>query len=133
MRTTLMRTGMIALAGGAGLALWQHRLAFWPIAALLVFWFSFGGHWVEILFLNWLRPRISSRRSVQVAARIGTWYIGGTALAQGMLLTAKSFAGFESARWPAWWLGGLVFIGVELVVHLVLLLGGWRNFYDGRG
>ncbi len=40
---------------------------------------------------------------------------------------------FRPPRWPAWWLGGLAFIGIELVAHLALLLRGRPSFYDGRG
>jgi hypothetical protein len=40
---------------------------------------------------------------------------------------------FQRAHWPRWWLGGLVFIGIELVAHLVLRLRGRPNFYNGRG
>jgi hypothetical protein len=69
-------------------------------------------------------------------ARLGVWFVGGTGLALGMGLTAMAL-GFPPAQWrawgPAWWLGGLVFIGIELVVHLALQLRGRPSFYDGRG
>ena len=58
---------------------------------------------------------------MHVAARVGVWFVGGTALAIGMGLTAMAFDGFRPAHWPAWWLGGLAFIGIELVAHVVLL------------
>ncbi len=96
-------------------------------------WFSLGGHWVELWFLNWLRPRLSAARAVQVGARVGAWFVGGTGLAVGMALPALVLAGFRPAQWPAWWLGGLAFIGLELVVHLVLQLRGRPSFYSGRG
>ncbi len=34
--------------------------------------------------------------------------------------------------WP-WWLGGLAFIAIELLVHLVLQLCGRPSFCNGRG
>jgi hypothetical protein len=58
------------------------------------------------------------------------WWIG---LAVGMGLTAMALAGFRPAHWPVWWLGGLAFIGIELVAHLVLQLRGRPSFYNGRG
>lgn len=107
------------------------------MATLLVLWLSFGGHWVELWFLNWLRPRLSGARAVQVGARALVWFVGGTVLAIGMGLTAMAPGGFRPARWsawgPAWWLGGLAFIGIELVIHLVLQLRGRPSFYNGRG
>lgn len=133
LRTTLMRTGAIALVVGAVLARWWGGLARWPMATLLVLWPSLGGHWVEIWFLNWLRPRLSTTRAVQIGARVGMWFVGGTVLAIGMRLTAMALAGFRPAHSPAWWLGGIAFIGIELIAHLVLQLRGRPSFYNGRG
>src|SRR5258708_4677715 len=133
LRVTLVRTGTIALVVGAVLARWWGGLAGWPMATLLVLWPSFGGHWLELWFLNWLRPRLSIARAVQVGARVGVWFVGGAGLGLGMGLTAMALAGFRPAQWPAWWLGGLAFIGIELVVQLVLQLRGRPTFYNGRG
>jgi hypothetical protein len=131
-----VRTGTIALVVGAVLARWWGGLARWPMATLLALWPSLGGHWVELWFLNWLRPRLSDVRPVQVGARVGVWFVGGAGLALGMALTAMALGGFRSAQWSAWrtaWLGGLAFIGIELVVHLALQLRGRPSFYNGRG
>jgi ABC-type uncharacterized transport system permease subunit len=133
LRITVLRTGLIAIVVGAVLARLWGGPARWPVASLLVLWPSFGGHWIEIWFLNWLRPRISTSRSLQVAARVGVWFVGGTGLAFGMGLTAMALAGIRPAKWPAWWLGGLAFIGIELATHLVLQLRGRPSFYNGRG
>ena len=133
LRITMLRNGMIAIVVGGVLAGLRGGLARWPLATLLVLWPSFGGHWVEVWFLNWLRPRLSSARGMQVAARVGVWFVAGTSLAIGMCLTAMALAGFRPARWPAWWIGGLAFIGIELVAHLVLQLRGQPSFYNGRG
>ncbi len=133
LRTTLLRTGTIAVIVGAVLARFSGGLARWPMATLLVLWPSLGGHWVEVWFLNWLRPRLSIVRGVQVAARVAAWFVGGIGLAICMRWTAIALTGFRKAHWPAWWLGGLAFIGIELVAHLVLQLRGRPSFYNGRG
>jgi len=127
-----MRTGTIALLIGAVLAYRHGGLACWPIATLLVLWPSFGGHWVEVWFLNYLRPRLPATRIVQIAARALVWFIGGIVLFLGMRLTAALLT-FRPQHWPAWWIGGLAFIALELVVHLILQLRRQPNFYNGRG
>jgi hypothetical protein len=101
---TLLRTGTIAIVVGAVLAQFWGGLARWPMATLLVLWPSLGGHWVELWFLNWLRPRLSAARRVQVAARVGVWFVGGIGLAIGMGLTAMAIGGFRlaQARLVAW-------------------------------
>ena len=133
LRSTLVRTVAIALILGAGLALWRGGLSRWPLASLLVFWYSFGGHWVEIAFLNGLRPHISPARVMQVAARVGMWFVGGVALGAGVVFTAKTLGGFPTAQQSAWWMGGLALIAVELVAHLPMQMRGQRCFYNGRG
>jgi hypothetical protein len=131
LRTTLLRTGALALAGGALLAHWMGGLTRWPLATLFVLWFSFGGHWVELFFLNALRPRLPAARRVQVAARLAVWFAGGTILGLGIAFTAM-LAAYPGRR-IAWWLAGAAFVVVELLVHLGAQMRGRPNFYDGRG
>jgi hypothetical protein len=53
LRTTLLRTGIIALVVGAVLARSWGGVARWPAATLLALWPALGGHLVELWFLNW--------------------------------------------------------------------------------
>lgn len=134
LRATLGRTVAIAAIVGAALAAASHGgLKRWPLMTLLVLWPSFGGHWLELGFLNALRPRLSAARAMQVLARFLIWFLGGSILALGMLLTATALGTLPRAQFPRWWLGGLAFIGIELVVHLILQLRGKPSFYNGRG
>jgi hypothetical protein len=50
-----------------------------------------------------------------------------------MALTARVLGGVRSGRWPAWYFGGLAFLGLELAIHLWLQLRGRPSFYNGRG
>ncbi len=86
----MARTGTFALVVGAVLAGWFGGMTQWPMATVLVFWVTFGGHWVEVWFLNNLRPRLPVARAVQAGVRIGAWFMGGIGLALGMRLTALS-------------------------------------------
>ncbi len=133
LRATLLRNGTIAIVVGAVLALSRGGLPRWPMDTLLALWPALGGHWVEVWFLNWLRPRISVGRGAQLAARVSVWFVGGIALAIAMRWTAMVLGGHRMAHWPAWWIGGVGFIGIELMAHLALMLRGRPSFYDGRG
>ena len=137
---TLARTGTLAAVAGLVIAVASPvGLARWPLAALLALWPALGGHFVELWFVNWLRPRLPDGPAVQAAARLGTWFAGGCLLAAGMALTVMAL-GPQHARWPrdwhAWWqtccLGGLGFVAIELAVHLVLHLRGLPSFYNRR-
>jgi hypothetical protein len=103
------------------------------VAACLVLWFSFGGHWVELGFLNWLRPRIAPSRLTQVVTRLGVWFVGGVVLGIGVVWSMRFFPLTRSRIAPSWWLGGVLFAGVELIAHGVLFARHRRNFYRGDG
>jgi hypothetical protein len=125
LRATVLRNGAITLVVGTVIALAWRRVD-WITALLMALWPSFGGHFIEVGFLNWFRPRLSRGRNLQTAARLVVWFVGGVALSAGMTLTSHRHL------WT-WWVGGAAFIGIELVAHGGLFLRGQPNFYDGRG
>ena len=47
-----------------------------------------------------------------------------------MMLTARVLGAIQPARWPAWWLAGVAFIAIELVVHALLLVRGQDGFFE---
>jgi hypothetical protein len=132
LRTTLLRTGTIALVVGAVISL-RAGLARWPLATLVALWPSFGGHWVELGFLRFVRPRLPAARLAQVVARLVVWFVAGVLFALAMALTATALGVPRSLPVAAWPVAGLAFIGIELVAHLGLRLLGRPSVYDGRG
>ena len=133
LRATLMRTVAIAIVAGAIAAHFAGGLARWPFFTALMLWPSLGGHWIELRFLNWLRPRLPASRGVQALARLGVWFIAGFIFAFAMHLTAAGLTSHRPIYLPPWWLGGVAFIGIELLVHMGLQLRGQDSFYNGRG
>ena len=93
-----------------------------PILFLVCLWPSLGGHFVEVFFLKFLRPSLP--HSMLALVRVGVWFVAGIVLAFAMQLTAFG---------PQWWIGGLGFVGIELLAHLFLRLRGRPNFYDSLG
>ena len=133
LRATLTRTVAIALVAGAVLAYGWGSFARWPLASALMLWPSLGGHYLELWFLNWLRPRLSGARVVQTSARVTVWFLGGIAMAIGIWLTVLALTGSRRGSLVAWWIAGVAFIGIELVAHLALQLRGRPSFLNGRG
>jgi hypothetical protein len=131
-RTTALRTGLLALGIGIGVGVYARRPALVPLATLLALWFTLGGHFLEVLFRNELRQRIGGRAAIQALARIASWFVGGSLLYAGASATRAILTGRGFAPWP-WWMAGIAFVGVELLVHLLLRVRGELSFYDGRG
>src|SRR4051812_8407764 len=89
LRVTLTRTLSIALVAGGIVALTRGNLQRWPAFSLLMLWPAIGGHWVDLFFLNVLRPHVPVRRATQLIARLVVWFAGGIILAAGVQLTAR--------------------------------------------
>jgi hypothetical protein len=131
-RTTALRTGSLALAVGVGVGLIEGHLAVVPSVTLVALWFTLGGHFLELLFRNRLRQHISGRPAMQVVARVAYWFVGGAVLFEGALATRALVAGRMTVP-LSWWLAGIAFVGVELLIHLGLRVRGQPSVYDGRG
>jgi hypothetical protein len=130
---TLVRTISLALLGGAILSTFVGGWRVWPIATVLMLWFTVGGHFLELWFLNWVSPRIAADRSTQMGTRVALWFFGGSLLGIAMKATAHLLAPARATRWPHWWDFGLIFIGAELLVHAGIYRRGQRSFYGVRG
>jgi len=130
LRVTLVRTGLVGLLVGLIAARVQGQRGSWPQWTAFALWFSFGGHWVELFFLNWCRPHLGPARRAQITGRLLTWLVGGTLLMIGARITALSLSA-QALRLPPWWLGGPVFLVLELLVHALPQLRGQPNFYNG--
>lgn len=133
LRVTLTRTLSIAVVAGAIVALSSGRLRLWPAVSLLMLWPAVGGHWIDLLFLNVIRPRLPDRRAIQLLARIAVWFSGGIVLAAGVRLTARLLPAHSRLAWLTWATAGIVFIAIELVAHAGLHLRGRPSFYNGLG
>ena len=129
---TLLRNITIAVVVGFMLALRRGNLVLAPSFALLVIWFSLGGHYVELFFLNGIRPRIARNRLGQIFVRIAVWFLGGALLYVPMSITYHFLSG-EQAHFEYWWAGGLLLVGIEFLAHLFVLIRGKPNFYNGLG
>ena len=101
--------------------------------SFLVLWPAFGGHAIELFFLNGLRPFLPERRTIQVAARIAVWFVGGAMLADGVQLTAGLLPLHLAMNWLTWPTAGALFVAIELVAHAGLQLRGRPSFYNGLG
>lgn len=131
-RATIVRNLTIALVTGFVFAQFTGGLARWPVATLLMCWPTFGGHFVELAFLNGLRPRLPRARAIQVIVRLAWWFGAGVGLLYAMRLTAEALSLTRAPLWFPLWMGGVAFIGVEFVAQLAVQLRGLPSFYDGR-
>ena len=129
LRATLARTFGIAILAGGVLAYWRGGFTWWPLASALVLWPSFGGHWLEVWFLNWLRPRLpDTRGGAGCCSPFGVVHRRHRSRTRHALHCDRADRDSATAGMIAWWIAGLGFIGIELVAQLVLELRGRPSF-----
>jgi hypothetical protein len=133
LHVTLARTLSIALVAGGVVALVRGNFQRWPAFSLLMLWPAFGGHWIDLFFLNVLRPRVPASRAIQRLVRLGVWFAGGTVLAAGVQLTARLLFDRSHVIWLTWATAGAAFVVIELVAHAALYVRGRPSFYNGLG
>ena len=144
--TTVARTGAIAIVVTTVICLVQfHHLPstsgqLYFCFGLLVFvsWITFGGHWVEIAYLNGIRPRIAHwPDSSLTVLRLCVWIVGGALLfAAGLISRTLLLTGAlppKSQAFGALLVGGPAFIVVEMVAHIFLMGRGRPSFWNRRG
>jgi hypothetical protein len=129
---TLKRNFAIAMFVGVVIAA-VRRAPFLALPwTLLALWPSLGGHFVEIAFLNGMRPRLPRARLVQASTRIVWWLAGGALLGGALIATAHALP-ITAPAWRRWWMGAPFFVGIELVAHATLARRGLPSFYRGDG
>src|ERR1051325_121746 len=133
LRTTLTRTFVIAAVAATIAAARFGRFGLWPLLLPVMLCRSVGGPWIVFFFLNYLRPRLPSSRSLQFGARLAIWFVGGVLLSLGARITLNAFMAHPPARWLTWAAAGVGFIAIELVAHAGLQARGRPSFYNGRG
>src|SRR5258708_4413894 len=89
-RRTLARNVTIAGVVGIVFAFRRRDLELLLPVTALALWFSLGGHYVELVFLNELRARLPQRRLTQALARLLVWSGGGAILYACMAATARA-------------------------------------------
>jgi hypothetical protein len=129
---TFARTVGLALLASAIFAWRTGRMNQMGVVFLVVLWFTFGGHWVEIFYLNWLRQRLPESNPVRMGVRIALWFVGGMLLGLGAVFTATHLADHPPSRIPPLWLAGAGFVAIEMFVHLPMAVHGRPSFYNGR-
>ena len=146
LKTTLIRTVLIAVALGTifSIILLRHLprslVDGYAVLTLVlsILWISLGGHWLELGYLNVLRPRIARLPDwLLFVVRLGVWLLGGTvlclvAITTGTLMTTGHLP-TEAIVECTLRYGGMAFIAIELVPHLVLTMRGRPSFWNLRG
>lgn len=144
LKTTLLRTSLIALAVGSAItALVSSQMESpnlvlpWVSFVAAVFWISFGGHWVELLYLRWWKCKFNFTGGKAILERVLFWMPFGAILFSAARATQIAIYKLEMVSTgsliEAAISGMVLFVIVEVVVHTVLNCLKQDSMFNGRG
>ena len=94
------------------------------------FWFTFGGYWIEILYINYLKFYLPRNLPLLYACRIVVWY--GTAIV--FLYLSESSYNFlmkQENSITISWTFGFIYIGIEMLIHGFIHYRIKKSFWNG--
>ncbi len=130
---TIITTTIIALilslckifpsAGKTGLAV------FGPIWAF-VFCIVFGGHWLELLFVNRIKFALPKNIFILYSVRICYWFLSSIPLF-ALATWVNDLLSNRTSHLGRWWIFGFFYIGIQLVMYAIMQLRSKKSFYNG--
>jgi hypothetical protein len=97
---------------------------------LMAFGIVFGGHWLELLFINYLKFALPKNMPVLYMSRIVYWFFCAIPLLFIVNLIGGLFT-YTAGLPGQWWALGLGYIGIELFMHALMQVRYQKSFYNG--
>ena len=108
----------------------ESRSVVFGITWAALFCIVFGGHWLELLFINYIKFELPQNIFVLYVSRVIYWFLSSIPL----FIIANFIIGIflHKNRNPnSWWAFGLLYIGIELFMQLITHLRFKKSFYNG--
>jgi hypothetical protein len=90
----------------------------------------FGGHWLELLFINYLKFVLPKNILLLYFIRIAYWFLCSVPLFYIANLISNLFS-HKTGQLGNWWTFGFFYIGIQLFVHAVMHIRSRKSFYNG--
>jgi hypothetical protein len=134
---TIIRT-LVTTTIIAGMILFLHLFPSGGKSKLLVFemiWSAvfcivFGGHWLELVFINYLKFTLPKKIFLLCFIRMVYWFLCAVPLFFMANLVCNLF-GHNTIRLGNWYSFGLLYIAIELVMHAIMQIRFKKSFYNG--
>ena len=98
----------------------------WSIAFCILF----VGHWLELLFVNYIKFALPESILVIYFLRISYWFLCAIPIVFLVNLICNLFS-HKTGQLVNWWEFGLSYIGIQLLMHLIMHLRFKKSFYNG--
>ena len=96
----------------------------------VVFCIVFGGHWLELLFINYIKFSLPKNIFVLYFVRICYWFLSSIPLFALASLTNNLLSN-KTRHLGNWWTFGFLYIGIQLVMYAIMQIRLKKSFYNG--
>ena len=95
-----------------------------------IFCIVFGGHWLELLFINHIKFALPKNSTILCLTRIIYWFLSAIPLFFTANFSLHLFS-YHINLFNKWWFFGVVYVGLELVMYAIMQLRLKKSFYNG--
>ena len=96
----------------------------------ITFCILFVGHWFELVYINYLKFSLPENIMLLYFIRIAYWFVSAIPLVFVANLICNLFLK-RTGQLINWWVFGLVYIVIQLFMHVVMHLRFKKSFYNG--
>jgi hypothetical protein len=108
----------------------KSKLTLFEMIWLIVFCIVFGGHWLELVFINYIKFALPKNILVLYFVRIVYWFLCSIPLFLIADLINNLFS-HRTGHLGHWWAFGFFYIGIELLMHGLMHISFKKSFYNG--
>jgi hypothetical protein len=108
---------------------YKSKVTLFEIAWSVVFCIVFGGHWLELIYINFIKFSLPKNILLLYLVRIVYWFLCSIPLLFMANLVFDLFS--YKAHLPNWWVFGFVYIGIQLFMHAIMQIRYKKSFYNG--
>jgi len=108
----------------------ETKVTIFEITWSIAFCILFVGHWLELLFINYIKFFLPKSILALYFLRISYWFLCAAPLVFLMNLIYTLFS-HKTGRLFNWWIFGLFYIGIQLFMHAIMQVRFKKSFYNG--
>jgi hypothetical protein len=108
----------------------KSKLTLFEMIWSIVFCIVFGGHWLELVFINYIKFSLPKNILLLYLIRIGYWFLCAIPLffVAGLIYNLFSH---RAGQLGHWWTFGFFYIGIQLLMHAIMHIRFKKSFYNG--
>jgi hypothetical protein len=108
----------------------KSKLTLFEMIWSVVFCIVFGGHWLELMFINYIKFAIPKNILLLYFIRIAYWFLCSIPLFFMANLINNLFSR-KTGHLGHWWTFGFFYIGIQLLMHAIMQIRFKKSFYNG--